>query len=109
MTTSRGRRAAIVAGLDASGLTVAEHCRRHGVSPATFHRWRRELRAVRRPAFVEAIVEDGRPVAPAGSAPAAPTPVVEVRRWRVHVPCGFDAAELARLVLALDRLGGEPG
>lgn len=91
---------AIVAGFEASGLTVAEYCHRRRVSPASFFRWRRRLREgapghVAGPTFVEAVVRG-----PSGAA----SPVVEVRRWRVVVPPGFDPVSLGRLVATLERL-----
>lgn len=98
MKTHVDRWRSIVAGFESSGLTVAEYCHRRGVSAASFFRWRRMLRSRPAPTFVEATVR------PSESPVRHTSPVVEVRRWRVVVPEGFDAATLGRLVATLELL-----
>ena len=36
---------ALLAGFESSGLNVEQYCRREGVSPASFYRWRTEINA----------------------------------------------------------------
>lgn len=123
MSTTHDRWRSIVAGYESSGLTIADYCQRCEISPTSFYRWRRLLGTADQgaftpgavasrtwgatkygvspllaaPTFVEAIVRT-----PAGSTSTAP--VIEVRRWRVVVPEGFDPATLGRLVATLERL-----
>ena len=123
MSTTHDRWRSIVAGYESSGLTVADYCDGCKISPTSFYRWRRLLdRAdpeafapmalaprtsrsatygastlLAAPAFVEAIVRTA-----AGSTSTAP--VIEVRRWRVVVPDGFDQVTLGRVVATLERL-----
>jgi len=95
---------ALVSQWRTSGLALASFARDRGVVPATLSWWRWELRRraqARRspapPAFVGVQVVDA-PVA------ARPLPFEVVLRGRriVRVPAGFDAAELGRLLGALE-------
>lgn len=122
MSTTRDRWRSIVDGHESSGLTVAEYCDHCRISSTSFYRWRRllggrqaelsripgtsgalvpiELDAstrLRPPAFVEAIV--GR-----AAELTSPAPVIEVGRWRIVVPEGFDQITLGRVVATLDGL-----
>lgn len=82
-----------------SGLTRSAFSVKHGVHPTTLSWWAWRLGSSApagrtAPAFVEV-------VAAGGSSDRALKFVVEVRDVRVHVPVGFDASELRRLVGAL--------
>ncbi len=85
--------AEVLAAQAASGEAVPGFCRRHGIRPELFYRWRVRLQAPRAgaeapPAFVEL-----RPVA--GVASSGVT-VVVARGWRIELAPGFDAATLER-------------
>ena len=92
------RRRQILAEQRASGLSVAAFARERGLSAWTLYDWRRRLgeQAVpqEKPEFVQVMV--------APSASRASTIAVELEAgMRVHVPAGFDAAELRRLLEVL--------
>lgn len=93
----RGR---VLAELEASGQTVASFARQRGLSAWTLYEWRRRLQAKGRaakalaPAFVPLHVKP------------EPTSAVAFQveldsGTRIHVPGGFDEAELRRLVEVL--------
>jgi hypothetical protein len=80
----------------ASGLSRRAFAAWRRVHPQTLSWWAWRLgggnRVAVRPAFVEVVVSEP---------PSAPALVVEVGQVRVHVPRGFDAGEVRRLVAAL--------
>jgi transposase-like protein len=77
-----------------SGDDVRTFCRREGIGPNLFYRWRTRLRAQRTgkasPLFVPL-----RPVAVGGSGASGVT-VVTARGWRIELAPGFDVATLER-------------
>lgn len=87
-----------------SGMSVAEYAERLGVSVTTLYLWRRRLGtgvrtvATSRPKLVEVTL--ARPT----SAPTTEGIVVRLCAGRrsIEVPRGFDAADLRRLVAALE-------
>lgn len=83
----------------ASGLSVAAFCRRHGVAEARFYAWRRTL--ARRDAAALAFVPV-QVVAEPGSEPDGTLEVVLANGRRLRVPRGFDAATLRQLVAVLE-------
>jgi hypothetical protein len=94
---------ALVSEWESSGLKLAEFARAQGVAPATLSWWRwtigrreRERRSPAPGAFV------GVQLVGAAVAPPRPFEVVLPGRRVVRVPSGFDAAELARLLSALE-------
>ena len=97
--TARGRsderRRQILAEQRASGLSVAAFARERGLSAWTIYDWRRRLRE-------QPGQEDKAELVQVNIAPSAPrttTIAVELEAGlRVHVPAGFDAAELRRLL-----------
>jgi hypothetical protein len=99
----------------ASGLSVAEFCRRDRVPASSFFAWKRNLGpSPAAPAFVEVVVAarpdgagaDPRPEACPGDRRSAG--VIEIRlrggRRRVRVGRGFDRALLAEVVAVLEAL-----
>lgn len=93
------RRRQVLAEQRASGLSVAAFARERGLSAWTLYEWRRRLGAaqsepVAKPELVQVMVTP--------SASRASTIAVELGAGlRVHVPSGFDAAELRRLLEVL--------
>ena len=87
---------ALVAEWRASGQSRGTFATVRGLSPRTLGWWAWRLGATADPGpeFVELVVADAVEAAP-------PDLVVEVGVVRVHVPVGFDARELRRLVDAL--------
>lgn len=89
--------------LAASGLTVRDFARQHGIGAESLYRWRTWFRRQRRarrdlPALVEVHVIDDEAPAP------VTTMVVELpSRRRLILEPGFDAAAVARLVTVLER------
>lgn len=82
----------LVSGWQASGLSCRGYAEEVGVNPRTLSWWKWKLGgAAPRPRFMELVVQ----------AEPAPELIVEVGALRVRVPCGFDAGELRRLVVAL--------
>jgi len=90
-----------------SGLSIIEFCRSRGVSPGSFHRWRRMLavggsashRRDDRPTFVEL-----------AAPPSIPGPAVVFVLGcgrRVEIASGADEAWVARLIDRLDRMCDE--
>ena len=96
----------------ASGLSIAEFCRRREVSPPSFYDWRRRLSAAGHagqpkrevPAFVEVMVGPcGASPAQAGDATADASLELILRDGlRVRVRHGFDRELLRELVAALE-------
>lgn len=86
-----------------SGLGVAEFADQHGLNPATLYWWRSRLqRAERSAARIVPIEIVGRDVrAAVGTGKHFEIELAGGRRLRI--PPGFDAAELARLIRALER------
>jgi hypothetical protein len=106
MNPRQARWAALIADFASSGLTIDRYCEHRGVAVSSFYSWKRRLGDCssidrRRPAFVEAVVDDHHPACASGCS----APVVELRCGRrIAVPQGFDEATLARLVVLLERL-----
>jgi transposase-like protein len=87
---------AVLAALDASGLTIREFADREGLDPQRLYRWRAQIGETA-PAFVEI-------------ARAAVGPGIEVVLRSGHVmrvPDGFGADTLRRLVEILDEGGSQ--
>jgi transposase-like protein len=90
----------ILTELEASGQSVASFARQRGLSAWTLYDWRRRLGSSERPeaapepGFVQVVVKPERQV-------AAPIQVELPTGARIHVPPGFDEAELRRLVEVL--------
>ncbi|MBX3356608.1 MAG: transposase [Phycisphaeraceae bacterium] len=90
-----------------SGLSIVEFCRVHGVSPSSFHRWRRMLagdgsashRRDDRPSFVELAAP------PSISGPGVVITIAGGRR--IEIASGADEAWVARFVVRLERLDAE--
>lgn len=91
-----------------SGLSIIEFCRARGVSPSSFHRWRRvvadgDLPSRRRgdaqPAFVE--------LAASSSIAGAAVVIVLGDGRRVEIASGVDEGWVARLIDRLERLREE--
>ena len=82
---------ALVAQWRASGLTMTQFAKQHGLYLSTLYRWQAKYTE---PTFAQVELVDP---------PSSPTLVVELAHTshRVHVPPGFDAAELRRLMEAL--------
>ena len=74
-----------------SGLSCKAYGEQVGVKSSTLGWWKWKL-GKEEPAFLEVVVTEP---------PQAPDFVVELDAVRVRVACGFDAAELRRLVAAL--------
>ena len=87
----------VLAAFEASGLSQAAFARSRGVSPTSLNNW---IRRWRRPG------ETATALVPVHVVPGGPsTPPFEVRlgnRRIVRVPSGFDAAELRRLLAAVE-------
>lgn len=115
---SRARRRALwllhVRAWSASGLRAAEYCRRKGLHPESFYRWRRVLlragadvgladrvepMASQAPRFAEVHVADAR-----GGFGACAIEVVVSGERRIRVAPGFDEAALRRVVTVLEAL-----
>lgn len=78
-----------------SGISRAAFARQASVNPNTLAWWRWKLGAeVGKPAFLDVVLAEPMPM-------RAPEFRVEVGDVLVHIPTGFDAAELRRLVHAL--------
>ncbi|WP_257460869.1 IS66 family insertion sequence element accessory protein TnpA [Archangium lipolyticum] len=89
---------------EASGLSVAEFARRHGLGPQRLRWWKKRRAEEANPAlaFIPVRVE-AEPSSQAQQAPSgASMEVVLARGRRVRVEPGFDAHALARLVRALE-------
>lgn len=108
----------LINAVDASGETIAEYARSHGINPWLLYDWRRRLGATARPGPTA-----GKPPAQAGAstrgaflpvriaqpqtsvAPSAePLEVVLAGGRRVRVPSNFDDAALRRLVSVLEEV-----
>ncbi|MCX5661514.1 MAG: transposase [Planctomycetota bacterium] len=92
----------------ASGLSIAEFCRRRSVSPPSFFDWRRRLSASEptraTPAFVEVKVGPGEALGSqtVGARGDAALELVLRSGLRVRVRRGFDRALLRELLAALE-------
>jgi transposase-like protein len=101
---SGSRRAGVVLSQRSSGLSVSAFCRREGISPATFYRWRREV-GRERASFAEVRVKDvaKAPAAPSDAPGSCSVPVEMVLasgdRLRLSGPC--DPVWLGRIVAVL--------
>ena len=89
----------MLAEADASGLSVEQFAASAGLDAKRLYRWRRRLQDAERPAFVE--ITAARTRAQGGGVGFE---VLLGEGRRVRVPVGFDAAELRRLVEALEAL-----
>lgn len=69
------QKAELIARFEASGLKVAEFCRRQDLSPASFYLWRREAAAVAEPTLARLLrVQTPEGPTPAAGAGAGPDP-----------------------------------
>ncbi|MCX5659749.1 MAG: transposase [Planctomycetota bacterium] len=101
--SASSRWARIIEEQRASGLSIAEFCRRRNISPPSFFGWRRRLIAAcdaEIPAFVE--VKVGQPGPHRQAAEATPLELVVPNGLRVLVRPGFDRQTLRDLVAALE-------
>jgi len=94
---SDSERAALLAELAESGMSVAAFAREHGMSAWTIYSWRRQERERQqveegeRSPFIQVRLSRS----PRATAPLA----IELREGlRVHVPTGFDEHDLRRLL-----------
>ena len=86
--------AAVVAAQAGSGETPVTFCRRQGIVPNLFYRWRTRLWSEATPPALPLFVQL-RPVAVAERASSGVT-VVAAGGWRFELAPGFDAATLER-------------
>lgn len=83
-----------------SELSLAAFARQHGVHPRKLYYWSRRLRSS--PAAAKAVPRLA-PVTLIHDGPGSPRIELELRSGhRLSLPSGFDAAELSRLVRALE-------
>ncbi|WP_052519005.1 IS66 family insertion sequence element accessory protein TnpA [Archangium violaceum] len=89
---------------EASGLSVAEFARRHGLGPQRLRWWKKRRAEEAAPALAFVPVHVAAPPSPEAqrAAGAARMKVVLARGRRIRVEPGFDAGEVARLVRALE-------
>jgi transposase-like protein len=94
---------AVLEAYEASGLSVAEFARRHGLGPQRL-RWWKKRRAEEGPALSFVPVHVAAPPSPEAqrAAGTASMEVLLARGRRIRVEPGFDADALARLVRALE-------
>jgi len=90
--------AAVLAAQAASGEAVPGFCRRHGIRPELFYRWRVRLRAPRTGAGAPPTFVELRPTA--GEVSSGIT-VVAAGGWRIELAAGFDLATLARALTCM--------
>lgn len=89
------RMSLLVAELEASGQSVVRFARERGLSPWTLYEWRRRLRRQNAPSERKPFIE----VKLIDEPSAVTTMSIELPSGlRVHVPRGFEAEELRRLV-----------
>ncbi len=117
---ARGRRAererywrSVIERQQASGLSVAEFCRRNDVADALFYRWRRKLAELdEREGPSQEAQENGGAVAQFVPIEISPPPAAEgfeiVRPdgLRILVPARFEADALRELLLAIREVPG---
>lgn len=108
---NRARWGRHVAAQPGSGLSAAAYCRRHGLNPKSFYRWRRILAEGARDSAGPGVPDDAaRPlfaeVRVSQAPPASPGVEVLLAGGRViRVTPGFDAPTLCRVVSALEGNG----
>ncbi|KFA87823.1 hypothetical protein Q664_45250 [Archangium violaceum Cb vi76] len=95
---------AVLEACEASGLSVAEFARRHGLGPQRLRWWKKRRAGETRSALSFVPVHVAAPPSPEAqrAAGAASMEVVLSRGRRLRVEPGFDAGEVARLVRALE-------
>ena len=98
-----------VAGWAGSGRSIRGYCRAHGLSEASFHAWRRELR--RRDAKASGLEPASFVEVKAVAVPAADgaLEVCVSSGHVIRVHQGFDAGTLAAVVRVLEGLPSEAG
>jgi transposase len=101
---TEGEAQAVLEAYEASGLSVAEFARRHGLLPQRLRWWKKRRAEQKGPALSFVPVHVAAP--PSREAQQAPgrasMEVVLARGRRIRVEPGFEAGELARLVRALE-------
>ena len=94
---------AVLEACEASGLSVAEFARRHGLGPQRLRWWKKRRAEEESPALSFVPVHVAPPSTEAQrAAGTASMEVVLARGRRIRVEPGFDEDELARLVRALE-------
>ena len=86
----------LVAGGPEPGQTVADYCRRHGVSTASFFAWRKRLRDE-----IPTRIPAGPAFVPVRVVPDVSAEIALPAGLTVRVPVHADPAAVARLVAAL--------
>ena len=95
---------AVLEAYEASGLSVAEFARRHGLGPQRLRWWKKRRAGETSSALSFVPVHVAAPSSPEaqGAPGAASMEVLLARGRRIRVEPGFDADALARLVRALE-------
>lgn len=94
---------AVLEAYEASGLSVAEFARRHGLGPQRLRWWKKRRAEEAAPALSFVPVHVAAPPPETQRAPgAASMEVLLARGRRIRVEPGFDADALARLVRTLE-------
>ena len=101
---TEGEAQRVLEAYEASGLSVAEFARRHGLGPQRLRWWKKRRAEQKGPALSFVPVHVTPPPLPETqrAAGGASMEVVLARGRRIRVEPGFDAGELARLVRALE-------
>lgn len=101
---TEGEAQAVLEAYEASGLSVAEFARRHGLGPQRLRWWKKRRAEEVGPAlsFVPVHVAAAPSPETQRAAGGASMEVVLARGRRIRVEPGFDADALARLVRALE-------
>ena len=101
---TEGEAQAVLEEYEASGLSVAEFARRHGLGPQRLRWWKKRRAEQESPAlsFVPVHVAAPQSRAARKTAEGASMEVVLASGRRIRVEPGFDAGELTRLVRALE-------
>jgi hypothetical protein len=104
---SRAEAAVFVREFEQSGLRRKEFCATHGLSVHTLDAWRRAVRWQERERiypveFVEERKPQRGPMLEGSAKPGGQLRVVLSSGLRIEIEPGFDAAELKRLILALE-------